>query len=140
MASKGHDFIVELVQIKMKQMGYMIMASDSHYRCNTVSIIPPTVLHHRPDVVGYNKKNKSVCIGEAKYYGDLSSNRSHRQISDYIRITKDEKKNITVVFGIPLSEQEQFYDFLRDNDLELNNKTILLIVPDTLIPKKKEKI
>ena len=50
----------------------------------------------------------------------------------------NKKKNIKVVFGIPQSEEEKFLSILKDNHLKLNDKTILLKVPDRLIPRKKD--
>ena len=137
MSSKGHDFILETVQMKMKQLGYRIVASDSHYK-NIKFDMPPTIKNHRPDAVGYSDNN-SICIGEAKYYGDLDSERSQTQIIDFINLTLDKKMDIRVVFGIPLSEEETFLEVLRKNDLDLSDRVILLKVPDRLIPREDTK-
>ena len=137
MASKGHDFILEMVQRKMREMQYNLVSSDSHYR-DLKFEMPPTILNHRPDAIGYNSADDSVCIGEAKYYGDLSSKRSHTQIRDFNNISNDKKRNIKVVFGIPFSEGEHFFKILVKNDLKLNDKTILLKIPDRLIPRKED--
>jgi len=136
MSSKGHDFILEAVQMKMKQMGYKIVASDSKYT-NIKLDIPPTIKNHRPDSIGYSDNN-SVCIGEAKYYNDLNSERSQTQIRDFSNIANDSTKDILVVFGIPFSEQEKFLEILNKNDLCLNERIILLVIPDRLIPKGEE--
>jgi hypothetical protein len=137
MSSKGHDFILEAVQMKMKQLGCKILASDSHYR-DINPLIPPTILNHRPDSIGYNSEIDLVCIGEAKYYGDLSSNRSHTQIKDFINLADDENKNFNVVFGIPASEENHFLQVLNENDLKLNDRIVLLKIPDRLIPMKED--
>lgn len=136
MSSKGHDFLVEMVQMKMKQMGYVILATDSNYK-TILKNTPPTILNHRPDALGYNREKNSVCIGEAKYYGDLNTSRSHRQIEDYVTLTKDKKRNLLVIFGIPLSEGFRFLEILRKEGVELNERAILLTIPDRLIPKKE---
>ena len=135
MASKGHDFILEMVQIKMKQMGYKIVASDSHYR-EIKFEIPPTILNHRPDAIGY-KEDNAICIGEAKYYGDLTSNRSHTQIKDFMNLTSDKEREIEVVFGIPHSEEKHFLEILKEENLKLNDKVVLLKIPDRLIPSRE---
>ena len=103
MSSKGHDFILEMIQIKLRKMGYRLIYSESHYK-DMKFAIPPTILNHRPDVVGY--KDNSICIGEAKFYGDFNSIRSHTQIKDFIILSNE--KNIVVIFGFPLSEKEYF--------------------------------
>ena len=135
MASRGHDFILEMVQMKMKQLGYKLVASDGHYR-DIKFPIPPTILNHRPDALGYDPNRNSVCIGEAKYYGDLGSMRSHTQIKDFINLTKDRGRDIRVIFGLPISEEKKFLKILRIHDLELNDKILLIKVPDRLIPKR----
>ncbi len=117
MSSKGHDFILETIQMKIKQLGYKIVASDSHYK-NIKFNMPPTIKNHRPDTVGYSDDN-SVCIGEAKYYGDLNSERSQMQIKDFIMLSNNPNMDVSVIFGIPLSEEKAFLDILKKNDLAL---------------------
>jgi|ETNmetMinimDraft_2_1059921.scaffolds.fasta_scaffold103896_2 hypothetical protein len=137
MSSKGHDFILEMIQIRMRQMGYNLLSSESHYR-DIKYKIPPTVISHRPDAIGYNSNTNSICVGEAKYYGDLNSDRSQTQIKDFIGLANDRKRDINIIFGIPLSQEIHFQKILRKNDLELNQKIIILKIPDRLIPQEKE--
>ena len=134
MSSIGHDFILEMIHIKLKKMGYKLTCSESRYK-DIKFAMPPTISHHRPDTIGYN--NNSICIGEAKYYGDFNSQRSHTQIKDFIMLTKD--NNIKVIFGFPLSEREKFFNILKKEKIELNSNIALLEIPDRLIPKNEEK-
>lgn len=137
MSSRGHDFILEMMQIKIKKEGYNIISSECRYR-DIKKKIPPTIINHRPDAIGYNSGNGSICIGEAKYYGDFTSKRSETQITDFISLTRDKKRKISVMFGIPASESENFRKILKKNGQELNTKVEILKIPDRLIPNSKQ--
>lgn len=132
MASKGHDFILEMIQMKMKKLGFRIFSSDSHYTKVKYGL-PQTLITHRPDSIGYRSNDDSICIGEAKYYGDINSKRTKKQITDYVNIV-NEKTNFSVIFGIPASEEANFEEQRRNIGFEMNDRIILIRVPDRLIP------
>ena len=121
----------------MKQLGYILVASDSHY-FNTKYAMPPSLVKHRPDSIGYREEDNSVCIGEAKYYGDLSSQRSKTQIKDFINLSAKSDLKITVVFGIPMSLETEFESLIGRLNIEINERTVILKVPDRLIPSKED--
>tara|TARA_Y100000310_G_C20692351_1_gene823159 strand:+ start:1097 stop:1507 length:411 start_codon:yes stop_codon:yes gene_type:complete len=133
MSSKGHDFILEMIHLKMIKMGFRIVSSDSRYSEIKFPLMP-TIINHRPDSLGYNKDKDIVCIGEAKYYGDLTSERSKTQIRDLIGIAKDNRKKVKIIFGIPASEKENFNKDLKELKISLPKNSILLEIPDRLIP------
>ena len=136
MSSKGHDFLVEIIHMKMKQLEFRIVLSESHYH-NERYQIPPTIIHHRPDVIGISKDDSSICIGEAKYFGDMVSERSWNQIIDFIELTSDPK--YTFIVSFPESEEDNFNKIIKSKNLELNNSCIVLSIPDRLIPRADEK-
>lgn len=132
MASRGHDLIVKMIQIKMNKMGYETVFLENRIKGTIDFELPPTIISHRPDIVGYRRSDNMVCIGEAKYFGDLSSERTKRQIKDFIDLSKNNEK-IDLIFGIPLSEKDHFMRIIKDmhDDFEFDEK--VLLVPDRLI-------
>ena len=84
MVSKTHQFMLSLVAIKMRSIGFEPIAydGDSH-QIGTIKLnIPPTIQNHRPDIVGMNQNNK-FCIGEVKTENDISSKRTKQQLIDF---------------------------------------------------------
>jgi hypothetical protein len=45
--------------------------------------LPPSIIVHRPDVVGVRKDPPLICIGEGKTRNDLHSKRTRRQLKDF---------------------------------------------------------
>jgi len=127
MASKGHDKIVEMIQYKMRLMGFKVVATDG---CID-SKLPPTIISHRPDCIGLRESDKSVCIGEAKYYGDLHANRSKRQICDFAKLS-DVKSNIYFILGLPKSEISKLRKIIDMDYFRSLKRIIILEVPDNL--------
>ncbi len=139
MTSEGHDLIVEMIKLKMKAEGYIIVASEGKYRNREIikTKIPPAILRHRPDVIGYNRLKRFVLIGEAKYFGDIKSKRTQQQIEDFGNLAR-ERKDVYVIFGFPLSEEKEFLLVLKEKKLKKNKKIMLLKVPDKWV-KSDEK-
>ena len=139
MASEHHDFIIEIIKLKMKQKGCTIVASEGKYKNRELIKIkiPPQILRHRPDVIGYNRSKNAVFIGEAKYFGDLASKRSKQQIEDFGNLAV-KKENIYFVLGFPLSEEDKVRVILKKKDLDQCKKIILLKVPDRWLVSNNE--
>ena len=134
MASKGHDFIVKMIGIKMNELGYKIVAQEEHYYnvCIAKIELPPSISNHRPDMIGYSQKD-CVCIGEAKYYNDLRSSHTIEQLNDYFSLVQKSEK-IYLIIGLPSSEMGSLLKILDKNNLELNERITVLQIPDAIIP------
>jgi hypothetical protein len=132
MASRAHDLIVKMIEMKMKSMGFCIIASDQNYDAKEVTKLPPTILKHRPDVIGYRHEDDSVCIGEAKYYNDLETLRSKEQIEDFGNLCFSEKINAYAIFGVPSSEKNKLVQIMEDHLIDCE-KIVVLEVPDRLL-------
>ena len=131
MASYEHDFIVKMIQVKMKKMGFEVVFMENKHKGTKKYQIPPTIISHRPDIIGYRKDDDRIMIGEAKYYGDIESDRSKRQIKDFISLSS--KKNIDVIFGIPVSEHEKMIKLVKEIDETFDLEKGILLVPDRLL-------
>ncbi len=134
MPSKGHDFIVKMIEIKMNELNFKIVAKEEHYYNPYYSKIklPPSISNHRPDLIGYSQ-NDSVCVGEAKYYNDLRSLRTIEQLKDYFSLIQKSEK-IFLIIGLPSSEMSSLFKILDKNNLEMNERITILQIPDSIIP------
>jgi hypothetical protein len=134
MASKGHDFIVKMIEIKMNELDYKIVAKEEHYynACIAKIKLPPSISNHRPDMIGYSQKD-CVCIGEAKYYNDLRSSRTIEQLKNYFSLVQKSEK-IYLIIGLPFSEMGSLLKILDKNNLEMNERITVLQIPDAIIP------
>jgi len=45
--------------------------------------LPPSIILHRPDILGVRKKTPFLCIGEGKTRNDIHSARTRRQLRDF---------------------------------------------------------
>lgn len=131
MASRQHDFIIKMIEMKMKTMGFHVVASDSMYFNNIKRNIPPTILNHRPDCLGFREKDQTICIGEAKYFNDFYSNHTLEQLKDYVSLINDK---IYLIIGIPLNEKDKLQNILKHFEYKTDN-LIILYVPKELLPK-----
>ncbi len=128
MSSRQHDFIIQMIKIKMKSLGFDVIASDSKYFKNIKEKIPPTILNHRPDCLGFRKIDNSICIGEAKYFNDFYSKHTKEQLNDFLSLLNDK---IFLIIGIPFSEKNKLNTILNTNE---KNNLIVLYVPKELLP------
>lgn len=133
MASKQHDFIIQMIQIKMKSLGFNIVATDSLYYKNFNRIVPPTLVNHRPDCIGFRKSDSTICIGEAKYFGDLYSKHTKQQLNDYIILSNNDK--ICLVIAVPLKEIDKLNKIILKK-CEYNSNLIILQIPEELLPNE----
>lgn len=137
MASKAHDFIVQMTGILMIEKGFTIVSSDSDTRkiselkFNTT----PTLKRHRPDIIGLNKNTGKICLGEAKTDADLLSDRTKEQLEDFSNILIKSNNEVELIIGIPLSSEKKLTKLLKNLDL-INKKNIhILKIPDEMLPK-----
>jgi hypothetical protein len=69
----------------MREQGYELVALE----CSLSWLfgddfrLPPSIILHRPDVVGVRKEPPLICIGEGKTRNDLRSARTRRQLKDF---------------------------------------------------------
>jgi hypothetical protein len=134
MASSAHQFMLTLVAKKMRTMGFEPIAYDGDYsQIGTHKLnIPPTIKHHRPDVVGINEKEE-FCIGEVKTEDDILSQRSKNQFVDFA-------ENGHLIIGIPRNGKQSLCNELKKLNLLFNMNVTLVTVPEELIPYDTEDI
>ena len=138
MASEQHNFIVSAIARKMKLGGFGIIYLDGKYQDVETERpdIPPKIINHRPDIIGV-KNGVIFCIGEAKTQGDIRSERTKKQITDFLTIVKLNPGNKLIV-GIPLTAKEDLERLLLKLKL-VNQKQIEIIsIPEELLPHDEE--
>ncbi len=137
MASTTHDFIVAAIVRKMRIEGFQIVFLDGRYA--NVSIkkyeIPPTIINHKPDVIG-EKEGNIICIGEAKTGNDLFSERTKNQIKDFILIIKKNPLS-RLILGIPLSSKNDLDKLLYKIGLSSSKQIEIFYVPEELFPNEE---
>jgi hypothetical protein len=122
-----------MIKIKMKSLGFDVIASDSHYFKDIHSNITLPIVTHRPDCIGYRQNDSNVCIGEAKYVGDLQSTRTKTQLRDFIMLCKDNEK-CSLIIATPSGENERLNKILRKNNMVEGKRFIVLLIPEELLP------
>lgn len=137
MASKAHQFIANMISIKMRQLGYEVVAFDGkHIYLSDIKIsTPPCIKRHRPDLLGYYSIKKRLCIGEAKTRNDLDSIRTFEQFEDYATLITNTDKKVYFIIGIPLSGLERVGEILKTIGLKSHKNITILKIPDRLLPK-----
>jgi len=137
MASKAHQFIANMISIKMRQLGYEVVAFDGKqiYLSDIKISTPPCIKRHRPDLLGYCSKRKRVCIGEAKTKKDLDSRRTSEQFEDYASIITKKDKSAYFVIGIPLSGLDKVNGILQGMGLKSHKNIEIVKIPDRLLPE-----
>lgn len=138
MASEQHNFIVSAIARKIKLYGYRISYLDGKYQDIETERpdIPPKILNHRPDVIGI-KKDAGFCIGEAKTKDDISSERTKKQITDFISIVKLDPGNKFII-GIPLIAKEDLDRLIRRLGFENQEQIEIIYIPEELLPCEEE--
>lgn len=137
MASKAHQFIANMLAVKMRQLNFEVVSFDGTqiFLSEQKLPIPPCLKRHRPDILGYDSKSKTICIGEAKTTADLNSERTKEQIADYASIITKSEKPARILLGVPSSGLDKLNLLLGDLELAHNPNLIVIHVPDRLLPK-----
>lgn len=133
MASNKHQFLLGLVVKKMREEGFIISAVDGDYPglFGSKTSLPPTILRHRPDVIGSNEKGQ-ISIGEAKTENDLLNYRTYEQLVDFSTVELNGNK-CKVYIGIPSSSKETFTKSLKKIGLTNVDNIHILYIPDEII-------
>jgi len=136
MPSRMHKMLVDLINRKMYEKGYIPVAFDGrNYVIEGEMVhIPPKVGRHRPDVIGINIKTKVMCIGEAKTASDLSSERTKEQLLDYaniVGITSGQK--FELIIGIPEGAESALLRLLSSMKLDRLPNISYILLPEELV-------
>lgn len=125
--------LVSLIARKMQDDGfYIISFDDDNSLYNEYNFPrPPTILRHRPDIIGRNHLGK-FAIGEAKSRNDVSGKRIKEQMYDFSTLLNIDGTNMPLYFGIPESRGETVDKIIKS--LEINMSNIIIIkIPDVLL-------
>jgi hypothetical protein len=138
MSTRIHEFILSCVSRKVRERGYEIVAYEGDYKkiSNISFKIPMKIIRHRPDIIGLNKNQSKICIGEAKTYGDIFSKRTKEQFSDYSEVIKDPNIEAELIIGIPKDSEQDLIDLLSKITLREHPNVTYLLVPKELMPNE----
>ncbi len=135
-ASKEHDLIVAMVARYVRHRGYRLVALDCSldWLFGRSFRLPPSIVLHRPDVLGVRKEPPYVCIGEAKTLNDIRSARTRDQLRDFTEVTIGETGiGCEVVVGIPDDCKQVLGQVL--SSLRIPPERIqIVLVPRPLLP------
>src|SRR5574341_1457548 len=138
MPSEKHNFIVAAIARRLWQNDFRIIYLDGKYQDIDIKKfdIPPKIINHKPDIVGV-KKGIFFCIGEAKTGGDIFSERTKSQITDFFTIIRLNPKN-KLIIGIPLDSKEDLKRLLFQLGLENHKQIEIIHIPEELLPYEEE--
>ena len=88
----------------VRERGYELVALDCSlsWLFGDSFRLPPSIILHRPDVLGVRKEAPFICIGEGKTQNDLHSTRTRRQLKDFVEATvSGTGMGCEVIVGIP---------------------------------------
>lgn len=137
MPSRAHQFIANMLAVKMRQLNFEVVSFDGKqiFLSEQKLAIPPCLKRHRPDLLGYNALEKIICVGEAKTTSDLNSLRTKEQIEDYASLITKSSKPAQILLGVPSSGLVKLNTILSELGLRGNIRIVTLHVPDRLLPK-----
>ena len=130
MASIKHQFIIDCIIRKMRDMAFEPVSIEGKSTLMSSLKIPPKIIRHRPDIIGVNK-NYNICIGEAKTNSDVNSKRTKEQLIDYVQ------SGCLTIMGCPRSCYSELNNLIKRF---LPNQQIISIlkIPDELMPNDNE--
>lgn len=130
MASIKHQFIIDCVIRKMRDMAFEPVCLEGKSTLIDALKIPPKIIRHRPDIIGVNK-NYKICIGEAKTNNDINSKRTKEQLIDYFQ------SGCLTIIGCPISCYYALNNLIKK---VVPNQQIISIlkVPDELMTNDSE--
>lgn len=140
MASKIHQKISGLIIRKMRQKRYEIVSFDGREKIvEDINLrIPPTVVRHRPDIIGINLANGKLCIGEAKTAADLATIRTQEQFLDFSKVITKEGDSVELIIGIPQSGEADLIALLKKLNLSSKPNVSYVWIPDNLLDEEKD--
>lgn len=127
-ASPEHDLIVALITRYIRQQGFQIVALESSlsWLFGASFQLPLAIVHHRPDVIGVRSEPPYVALGEAKTCGDLKSQRTARQLTDFSTVAIDDAGTVCkVVVGVPKECEAVLQRLIRSLGISDNRITVL---------------
>lgn len=136
MPSKTHQMLIGLISRKMRERGYLPVAYDGKgYELNGQEVrLPPKIKRHRPDVIGINLSTKTLCVGEAKTAGDLSSARTREQFLDYSDIIgKTSGRRAELIIGISKTAEPALLCLLASLRLDRHTNVCCIYLPEELV-------
>ena len=142
MAGKAHQKIAGIITRKMRQKGYEIVCYDgkdgliSNVALNT----PPSIKKHRPDILGFNPSDNSLCIGEAKTWSDLGSKRTRQQFLDFSSAKTRNNQMVELIIGIPKSSENELKQLLSELNINNNPNVSYVWVPDELLDTNEKEL
>ena len=126
MASIKHQFILDCIIRRMRQLGFEPISFEGKSTIVNSLKIPPRVLRHRPDIISINLCHE-LCVGEGKTNNDVSSLRTKEQLIDY------QKAGFFTILGCPASAYYQVKKITEKINREHKN-ILILKIPDELMP------
>jgi len=138
-ASKAHDLIVAVVARKIVDSGYELVGIESSldWLFGEGFRVPPTIVHHRPDVLGERRRAPFLAIRDAKTVSDLASARTAQQLADYTGLRVGEHNALClVVIGVPQSGLDKLWRLIVDLMIP-RHRICVVPVPDPLLGEKR---
>ncbi len=139
-ASKEHDLIVAMVARYIQQRGYELVAFDCSldWLFGDSFRLPPSIIVHRPDVLGVRDQTPFVCIGEAKTRSDIRSTRTRQQLKDFVQASAGKTAAACeVVVGIPRDCGTILNKLISSLGIAPDRITVIA-VPRPLLKERKE--
>ena len=138
MASERHNFIVSAITRKMRSNGFEIIYLDGKPQdIGTKRFdIPPKIINHKPDIVG-EKDGLYFCIGEAKTWNDIHSDRTKNQIVDFLEIVRQNSGN-RLILGIPLNAKDDLERLLVKLGVASQEQLEFVYIPEVLLPYEED--
>jgi hypothetical protein len=138
--SKEHDLITAMVARYIERRGYELVALDTSldWLFGDSFRLPPSIVVHRPDVLGVRDRTPFVCIGEAKTRKDIRSARTRQQLKDFVHASAGRAPaSCEVVVGIPSDCQTMLNNLISSLGIAPNRITVIA-VPRPLLEERKE--
>jgi hypothetical protein len=137
--SEEHELIVAMVARYVRKQGYEIVALESSlaWLFGVSFRLPPSIVKHRPDVLGVRQESPHICIGEAKTRNDLGSLRTKHQIQDFVNsLIGLARVPCDVVIGIPSDCKARLEKIVLSIGVDPQRLKVVA-VPRPLLPAKK---
>lgn len=125
--------LISFIARKMQQDGFYVISFDDdnslYNECNFPR--PPSVLRHRPDIIGRNTTG-NFAIGEAKTKNDLNGNRIKEQINDFSNLLNNDNTKMPFYMSIPESCDMKLKKIVADLKIDITHM-ITIKIPDVLL-------
>ena len=130
MPSKAHDTIAALIVRSMRGQGYEPVSADVREILFGDPTLPTSQVigKHRPDLIGFRKADRRVCVGEAKTTADIRSQRTKEEIQDFAMCDE-----IDLFIGIPSDGIHYLNEVLNTLGLQTKRNIQRVVVPKGLL-------